>query len=111
MFLQKAGGAVDLSSVDAPDGFYGFMSPAFSYAPFASSCPDSEKFHDPVVIGTLLQNAISNNSSLAYRSFLRSMVSHMCADFVGFNPLGGYLAKSKRRQVCFPFCADPNEKM
>lgn len=95
LFLQNGiqSLAIDLSAVDSPDGFFGFMSPAFSYEPFASDCPDSEKFHDPIVIATLLQNAISSSAPSAYLAFLRSMMSHMVADFIGFNPLGGYLAQ------------------
>ncbi len=40
VFLQNAGlgEPVDFAAVDVPDGFFGFMSPAFSYATYAGEC-------------------------------------------------------------------------
>ncbi len=48
------------------------------------------------MIGQVLQGAIANNETPTYKAFLRSIVSHMMADVVGFNPLGGYLASGSQ---------------
>ncbi len=88
------GSNVVVSSVDLPDGYFGFMSPLFSYAPIAAQCPVEEKLHNPVVAASLVQLAISaSDSDPAYLRFLRSFMSHMLADAVGFFPGFGYLAR------------------
>jgi len=94
-FARDAFGAtnVDLSACDAPDGYFGFTAPQFSYAPFAADCPNIATFHDPVVAGTIFQHALaSGNPDPGYIQFLRSYNSHMLSDFVGFSEYGGYLS-------------------
>lgn len=83
-------------AADMPDGFFGFMSPGFSYAPYAGACPNDELFHDPVFAATIFLKEHNKNknsaSPSAYEKFLASYMSHMIGDMVGFNVEGGYLA-------------------